>query len=92
MIIEAMVSGNIKDSDPQVIACANCLSQICSAIKDEFKQFLPMIVPQLIKDASRNIDLKVSDADDLPEVEEDEDEKKNMQSLQVKVKGMEGAK
>lgn len=72
MIIETKVSGTMQDSDPQVMAMSNCISQICAAIKEEFKQFLPAIVPQLIKDAERDIEFKVCDADELAEDDDDQ--------------------
>ena len=49
-------------------------------------------MPQLLKDAQRSIDFKVCDNDELAAGVDEDDEKKGIQSLQVKVKGMEGAK
>lgn len=87
-IIETLVNGNLSDSDPQITAITNTISQICVCLKDDFKQFLPVIVPALLKDAQRDIDFKVKTADDL-DIEEDEDQK-GIQKLNLKVKGLEG--
>ena len=45
IIIETMTSGTITDSDPQAAAFVNTIAQICVCLKEEFKQFLPVIVP-----------------------------------------------
>jgi hypothetical protein len=58
-------------------------------IKDDFKQFLPHIIPQLLKDAQRDVDFQVKSTDDF---ENDEpEEKTGYKSLNLKVKGLEGA-
>lgn len=58
-------------------------------MKDEFKQFLPQIIPALLKDAQRSIDFKVKAADELGG--DDDGEEKGVQKLALKVKGLEGA-
>jgi hypothetical protein len=50
-LIETLVNGNLADSDPQISAISNTISCIAVCLKDEFKQFLPTIVPALLKDA-----------------------------------------
>lgn len=51
MIIETLINGNLVDSDPQITSIANVISQIAVCLKEEFVQFLPLIVPALLKDA-----------------------------------------
>lgn len=63
----------------------NTLSQIGSCIKQEFKVFLPHIMPALLKDMTRDIDLKILDAD-LAAGKKDE----GQTAMTVKIKGMEG--
>lgn len=63
-LIDTLVNGNLADSDPQITAITSCVSQIAVCLKDEFKQFLPTIVPALLKDAQRSIDFKVKAQDD----------------------------
>ena len=58
-------------------------------LKEDFKQFLPLIVPALLKDAQKDIDFKIRDADEL-DVEEVGDD--NRQAINLKVKGLEGQK
>jgi len=57
-------------------------------LKDEFKQFLPTIIPALLKDAQRSIDFKVKAQDDMGG---DDEQEKGVQTLALKVKGLEGA-
>jgi methyl coenzyme M reductase beta subunit len=59
------------------------LSQIGACIKQEFKQFLPHIMPALIKDVKRDIDLKIQDA-------ETAGKDSSSTAMHVKIKGMEG--
>jgi len=40
-------------------------------LKEDFKQYLPLIVPALLKDAVRDIDFKVIDADDANDGDDD---------------------
>jgi len=37
MLIETLVNGNLADSDPQITAITNCVSQIAVCLKDDFK-------------------------------------------------------
>lgn len=89
-IVEVLVTGNLKDSDPQVMAISNTISQICICLKEDFKQFLPHIVPALLKDASKDLDFKVKDADEVAGDEEEEAE--GTTTLNLKIKGVEGEK
>jgi len=56
MIIKTLVEGNLQDADPQITAIGDTLSQICVCLKDDFKVYLPTIIPALLKDADRNLD------------------------------------
>ena len=61
-------------------------------MKDDFKPFLPRIIPALLNDAQRSIDFKIVDVEE-GDVAEDEDESgKKTDAMQIKIKGMEGAK
>jgi len=82
----------LKDSDPQVTSIPNTISQISICLKDDFKPFLPTILPALIRDADRDIDFKVRDADDLEAEPDQGDTKDGYSQLNLKVKGLEGAK
>ena len=90
MIIQTMVEGNLVDSDPQITAIGDTLSHICVCLKDDFKPYLPMIIPQLLKDANKDIDFNMIDADDPGAGDADKEE--GYASLQLKVRGLEGAK
>ena len=86
-----LASGNLADSDPQATTISNTISQICVCLGEDFKQFLPIIIPALLRDADKDIDFKFRDADEL-ELEGDEGDHKGVQTLNLKVKGMEGNK
>lgn len=62
---------------------------ICVCLKDEFQPFLATIVPRLKKDMEKDVKFKVREADDVEGADEDGDQ---LQSIAVKIKGMEGAK
>ena len=88
MILDCLINGNLQDADPQINAITNTVSQICVCLKEEFKQFLPLIVPALLKDCQKDIDFKIVDADEV----QDEGEGDGRNAISLKVKGMEGAK
>ena len=92
MIIETLINGNLVDSDPQITSIANVISQIAVCLKEEFVQFLPLIVPALLKDSQRDIDFKIIDADETNVEGDEADHKDGIQTLNLKVKGLEGAK
>ena len=85
-LTQLLVSGQISEADPQILAIQNTLSQIGACIKGEFKEFLPHIMPALIKDATRDIDLKIKDA----ELAGKEDKGEGVASFNVKIRGFEG--
>jgi len=89
MLLETLINGNLTEADPQNETITNAISQICVCLKDDFKQFLPLFVPALLKDANKDIDFKVKESDDLDGEEEDEN---GRAALVLKIKGMEGAK
>jgi len=51
MITDTLVNGNLQDSDPQLTSIPNTIAQICVCLKEDFKPFLPQIVPSLLNDA-----------------------------------------
>ena len=77
-------SGKVLEADPQLLAIQDTLSKIGSCIKQEFKVFLPHIMPALIKDMQRDIDFKFEDADLAGKAEG------GNTAMHIKVKGMEG--
>lgn len=89
MLLEVLIKGNLTEADPQNESITNAVSQICICLKDDFKQFLPIFVPALLKDAQKDIDFKVKDADEFEGKQEEDDPN---QAMILKVKGMEGAK
>lgn len=90
MLLETLIKGNLSEADPQNETITNAVSQICICLKDDFKQFLPVFVPALLKDAQKDIDFKVKDADEFEGKQDDEGD--TNQAMILKVKGMEGAK
>ena len=89
MIVSTMNSGTLTSSDPQNESMLTTLAMICVCLKDEFQPFLATIVPQIKKDMEKDIKFSVKEADEL---EGEDDDDKDLQSIAVKIKGMEGAK
>lgn len=77
-------SGKVEEADPQLLAIQDTLSKIGSCIKQEFKVFLPHIMPALLKDMQRDIDFKFEDAELAGKAEG------GNTAMNIKVKGMEG--
>lgn len=59
-------------------------------MKEDFKQFLPLIMPYFLKDAARDIDLKIQDSEDVTAEKPDADQ--GYTTMNIQVKGMEGKK
>jgi hypothetical protein len=90
MISETMVNGKLKDDDPQVLSIPATLARISICIKEDFKPVLPMILPTLIKDASRDIDFKTVDVDDERlGLESSGDDHLHTSSLEIKINAIE---
>jgi len=79
--------GVIKEEDGQFLAALTALGQISSVLKEKFLPFLPTLIPKLIADAEKDIDLKMGQA--VPETEKT-DITQSQASLVFKVKGVEG--
>ena len=81
-LVELLNSGKVAAEDAQTLAITDTLSKIGSCIKQEFKQFLPHLMPALLRDATRDIDLKIQDAELAGS--------DGNTSMKIKIKGMEG--
>jgi len=62
---------------------------LAANLKEQFKPFLPGLLESLIKDINRDLDFKIVDAQE-EELENAED--KEVQSIKLSIKGIEGAK
>lgn len=82
--------GQIKDSDPQLLAIQNILQNLAGSLKEAFKPFLPTLMSSLQKDMTRDLDFKIVDA--AEEELEDDDDKQQIQKISLKIKGVEGRK
>lgn len=81
-------SGKLSESDPQINSSMHTLSQVAFCLGEKFEPFLERLMPQLLKDAAANVDLKIVDAS-----EADAEEAENGRTaMQIKVKGFEQAK
>ena len=63
MIVETMAAGTLKASDPQYNAIQQSLAQICVCLKEDFKPFLPTIIPMLKRDMELDVKFSLEDAD-----------------------------
>lgn len=79
----------IEETDPQLQAIQNTISMLAANLKEQFKPFLPGLLESLIKDINRDLDFKIVDAQE-EELENAED--KEVQSIKLSIKGIEGAK
>jgi hypothetical protein len=61
-------------------------------LKEEFKQFLPVIIPSLKKDMERDVKFSFEDAPEQEEKTGQGEDDEGITSLAVKIKGLEGAK
>ena len=69
--------GQIKDSDPQLLAIQNILASLAGSLKEAFTPFLPALIGSLHKDMIRGLDFKIVDAKE-EELEEEELENKQV--------------
>jgi importin-5 len=94
MIVETMAAGTLKASDPQYNAIQQSLAQICVCLKEDFKPFLPTIIPMLKRDMELDVKFSLEDADEgaADTADGDADRKDGVQSIAIKIKGVEGAK
>ncbi len=69
--------GQIKDSDPQLLAIQNILANLAGSLKEGFTPFLPALMDSLHKDMVRDLDFKIVDAVE-EELEEDDESNKQV--------------
>ena len=68
------------------------MPQLAACLKDEFVQFLPVVMTALLSDASKDIDFKIVDAKEAELEDGEEDETPEIQKMQIAIKGVEGTK
>ena len=78
--LSATLQGKLSDDDPQDEAIKDTLAQSAGFLGQEFVQFMPMLLDQLIVDAQLSLDFKMESAD-MPSTTDNF-------SMQAKVKGM----
>lgn len=74
----------MTSDDPQVNAIKETLSQIAFFLKEDFHQFMPQLMNNLVNDANLDIDIKMEAADNIKTAED------NNVGFTVKLKGFEG--
>ena len=78
--LSTTLQGRLADDDPQDEAIKDTLAQCAGFLGTEFVQFMPMLLDQLIVDASLNLDFKMESVD-MPSTTD------NLE-MKVKVKGL----
>lgn len=91
MIVEQMKANNMQPSDPQINAMTTTLSQICICLGEDFKAFLPTVVPFFLNDMAKDVKFSFGDAKEAEEVADDQQDLGKL-SLNLKIRGLEGAK
>lgn len=76
----SLLQGGLTDDDPQDIAIKDTLTRTAGFLKEDFAQFMPMLMTTLVTDAQLSLDIKMESAD-LPKTTENT-------GVTVKVRGM----
>ncbi len=83
----------MDEADPQIIAIQNALPQLAAVLKQEFVNYLPQVMDSLLKDASKNVDMKIVSAKEA-ELENADDGAEaaagDMPKMTLQIKGVEG--
>jgi hypothetical protein len=73
------------------LAIQNILANLAGSLKEGFTPFLPALMDSLQKDMVRDLDFKIVDAVE-EELEEDDENNKQVQKISLKIRGIEGNK
>lgn len=73
------------------MAIQNILANLAGSLKEGFTPFLPALMDSLQKDMVRDLDFKIVDAVE-EELEEDDENNKQVQKISLKIRGIEGNK
>ena len=77
-----VLNSGLTTDDPQLTAIKETLAKIAGFLKEDFQQFLPLILPTLVSDSKLDIDIKMESAE-LPKNTENA-------GFTFKLKGLEG--
>ncbi|XP_067944804.1 importin-5-like [Watersipora subatra] len=66
-------AADIADDDPQVSYLISAWARMCKILGQEFAQFLPMVMPPVLKAAGIKPELAVLDSDEMKRLENDND-------------------
>jgi hypothetical protein len=81
----SLMNSGLSNDDPQMLSIKETLTKIASFLKEDFNQFMPMMLTTLINDAKLDIDIKMENADLSANKTAD-----NHASITFKLKGLEG--
>ena len=62
-VLIKLLCSNLSNDDPQITSIKESLSKISFFLKEDFHQFIPILLPSLINDTKLNIDIKMESAD-----------------------------
>eukprot|EP00347_Sterkiella_histriomuscorum_P001538 403371652 len=79
-------NSGLTSDDPQVNAIKETLSQIAFFLKEDFHQFMPQLMNNIVNDANLDIDIKMEAADNI----KTSDAEDKSAGFTVKLKGFEG--
>lgn len=79
-----LLNSGLQTDDPQSLAIKETLTKIASFLKEDFSQYMPNMLQNLLNDSKLDIDIILEDA------VLSRDSTSNMQSLTFKMKGFDG--
>jgi hypothetical protein len=77
--LASLIQSKLSEDDPRDEAIKETLTQCAAFLGDEFQQFMPLLLEQLIVDAKLDLDFKMTSVDETQD--------SNNTSMRVKVKG-----
>uniref|UniRef100_A0A7S0J6U6 TOG domain-containing protein n=1 Tax=Calcidiscus leptoporus TaxID=127549 RepID=A0A7S0J6U6_9EUKA len=73
----------LEADDPQVAFMLQACARICKCLGEQFKPYLPYVIPPLLESAQIDPELHVTDAEE----DEEEEEEEGMESVTVAIRG-----
>jgi len=94
MLTTLAASDTIDEADPQILSINNALPQMAEVLKQDFAPYMPTVMDCLLKDAMRNVDMKVVSAKEAELENADEGEESGagseMKKMTLQIRGVEG--
>jgi len=73
LLLASQSGQELADDDPQVSYLISAWARMCKILGPEFEQYLPMVMPPVLKAASIKPEVAVLDSDEMKSLENDDD-------------------